>query len=143
MENRKMKITPLRSDMPVYSLAAAARILGVHPKTLKNYQDAGLVRPASRAGQTLFSENDIRWTGCLRSLIHDKKFGIPGLRKLLQVVPCWEAADCSAGRCGGCSVQVDWSAPRSLRLHQDGQPAAEPRIAAARVREGNSIHCLK
>lgn len=143
MENRKMKIMPLRPDMPVYPLGAAARILGVHPRTLRNYEHAGLVRPETRDGRSLYSENDLRWTGCLRRMIHGEKFGIRGLGKLLQLVPCWEAADCSIGRCGGCTAPVDWSAPRALHLYQQGQPAAAPRVAVGSTQVGNSIHCVK
>ncbi|MFH1215739.1 MAG: MerR family transcriptional regulator [Pseudomonadota bacterium] len=112
----KLKTKHSVSDQPVYSLKEAAELLHVHPQTLRKYQSEGLVKPVFHETRWMFSQKDILWTKCLRSMIHQKKLSIPGLKKLLHIVPCWMAATCPAETHCHCQAQVDWSQPRRLQL---------------------------
>lgn len=116
MNRTQSKIQPLRLDLPIYPLGVAAKLLDIHPRTLNNYQRENLVRPVQHGARTLFSENDIKWTECLRSIIHDKGISIPGLKKLLDIVPCWEINSCPEKIHCSCSALVDRSVSRTLRL---------------------------
>lgn len=139
----KLQIKPWASDLPVYSLKEAAQLLNVHPQTLRKYLAEELVRPVRQGSRWLFSQKDIMWTECLRSMIHTKKLSIPGLRKLLQLVPCWMAASCPVGIQCHCPAQVDWSQPRSLQL-AGGRSAACDKEAggqAAGADQGPSGTC--
>lgn len=126
MVRRKKAVSPISNDAPVFPIGVAASLIGVHARTLRIYEAEGLIRPAHKGKRRMFSQNDISWITCLRSIIHEQGISIPGLKKLLKLVPCWEVAECSFGGCGGCEASVDWAEPRSL--HQFGDD--EARVAA-------------
>ena len=47
-------------DEPVYTISVAARLVAVHPQTLRLYERFGLVRPArNRSNNRLYSDLDI------------------------------------------------------------------------------------
>ncbi|OKY76585.1 MAG: hypothetical protein BM485_05005 [Desulfobulbaceae bacterium DB1] len=123
MARKKTDIQPLRPDLPIYPIGVAAKLLNVHPRTLRIYEAEGLIKPAHRGSRRMFSPNDIRWIECLRSMIHDQGISIPGLKKLLSLIPCWEVGNCPPDICDGCNSRVDWSVPRSL--HRVGDKVAE------------------
>ncbi len=122
MVRKKHEIAPMRPDVPVYPIGVAARLLNVHPRTLRIYEKEGLIRPAHVGSRRLFSANDIQWITCLRSFIHDEGISIPGLKKLLALVPCHEIADCPAEVHECCEARVDMAVPRTL--HKVGDAAA-------------------
>jgi MerR family transcriptional regulator/heat shock protein HspR len=140
MDINKLQMKPSASDLPVYSLREAAQLLNVHPQTLRKYQAAGLVRPIRQGSRWLFSQKDVMWTECLRSMIHTKKLSIPGLRKLLQLVPCWMAASCPVEIQCHCPAQVDWSLPRRLQL-VGGRSAARDNETAGQADGPDQMPC--
>jgi MerR family transcriptional regulator/heat shock protein HspR len=99
------------NDLPAYPIGVAAQILGVHPRTLRLYEAAGLVCPKRRGIQRLFSNNDLRWILCIRRMIHDEGIGIAGIRRLLALAPCWEIVQCPADVRATCSAYRDRSVP--------------------------------
>ena len=129
MNGQQSKLRSFASDLPTYTLAEAAELLHVHPQTLRNYQAEGLVKPGRINGKLMFSDKDIRWIECLRSMIHEKKLSIPGLKKLLKLLPCWMVASCPVEVHYNCPAQVDWSLPR--RPHLPGSGSAPDRDDAA------------
>lgn len=112
----------MRPDVPVYPIGVAARLLNIHPRTLRIYEKEGLIEPAHVGSRRMFSANDIQWVTCLRSLIHDDGISIPGLKKLLNYAPCWELADCPPDVHECCEARVDRALPRTL--HRAGDTAA-------------------
>ena len=47
-------------DRPRYMISVAADLVGIHPQTLRIYEQKGLVRPKRTAGNTrLYSERDL------------------------------------------------------------------------------------
>jgi len=122
MARKKHEITPMRPDVPIYPIGVAARLLGVHPRTLRIYEKEGLINPKHVGSRRLFSANDIQWINCLRSFIHDEGISIPGLKKLLNLIPCWEVANCPADIHEHCEARVDMAAPKTL--HKVGDAAA-------------------
>jgi len=122
MARKKTEIMPMRPDVPVYPIGVAARLLGVHPRTLRIYEAEGLIHPTQVGSRRLFSANNIQWINCLRSFIHDEGVSIPGLKKLLNLVPCWEVANCPSEVHEQCEARVDRAAPRTL--HKVGDAAA-------------------
>ncbi len=107
-KSKRMKpgIMPPANE-PVYPIGVAARMLGVHPRTLRIYESEGLIRPRYKGGRRLFSQNDIQWTSCLRSMIHDDGISIPGIKKLLALVPCWEITECPPEIHENCEAKMD------------------------------------
>lgn len=126
---KKTAIQPLRPDLPIYPIGVAAKLLDVHPRTLRIYEEQGLITPAHRGTRRLYSLSDIKWITCLRSMIHDQGISIPGLKKLLALAPCWEIAECPAEVHEACEARIDKAPPRSM--HIAGDEEAEKKAKAA------------
>ena len=122
MARKRTEIQAIRSDVPIYPIGVAAKLLNVHPRTLRIYEEEGLIKPALVGNRRMFSANDIQWITCLRTFIHQEGISIPGLKKLLDFVPCWDVAGCPAEIHQQCAAQVDRAVPRTL--HPVGDPAA-------------------
>jgi MerR family transcriptional regulator, heat shock protein HspR len=93
------RIIPERIEMvderqAIFTIGVAAQMLGVHPRTLRIYEEAGLIRPQRKGKWRYFTLNDVRWIECLRSMIHDQGISIAAVVKLLQYTPCWNIAEC-------------------------------------------------
>lgn len=98
-------------ERPVYTIGTAAEILGVHPRTLRLYEDGGLIRPARKNNRRFYSGNDLKWISCVRYMIHEQGLNQEGLRRLLALIPCWEINACSEEARADCTAWFDRSAP--------------------------------
>ncbi len=98
-------------NTPLYTIGTAAELLSVHPRTLRLYEQGGLLKPARRNNRRFYSNNDLRWIQCIRYLIHQKGLNQEGLRRLLALIPCWEIRDCSKEERDNCTAYVDNTAP--------------------------------
>jgi MerR family transcriptional regulator, heat shock protein HspR len=116
MTKKKKPVEPLRKDMPVYTIGVASQLLDVHPRTLRIYEDEGLIKPHRQGTRRLYSPNDVQWISCLRSLIHDQGISIPGIRKLLRYATCYEISDCPEKVHCNCDAVVDKVIPKRVRL---------------------------
>ncbi len=132
---KKSTVHPLRDDTPIYPIGVAARLLDVHPRTLRIYEAEGLVKPFHKGSRRLFSSNDIKWISCIRSMIHEQGISIPGIKRLLALAPCWEIAECPDEVCDTCAAKVDRSAPRSLRKFGDAASEKKARDAEQEKKE--------
>jgi len=134
MERKKSQVEPLRKDLPIYPIGVAAKLLDIHPRTLRIYEEEGLIQPAREGNRRLYSTNDITWIGCLRRLIHEEGISIPGIKKLLRYATCYEIAECPKEVHCQCDAVVDRAIPRSLRLAGDAEEErkAKERDLAAR-----------
>ncbi|HEY7590748.1 MAG TPA: MerR family transcriptional regulator [Candidatus Limnocylindrales bacterium] len=71
---------------PVYVISVAASIVSVHPRTLRIYEDEGLVCPArTRTNIRLYSENDIRRVLWIRHLTQNLGVNLAGVRILFEL----------------------------------------------------------
>lgn len=84
----------VNENLPVYPMGIASKILDVHPRTLRIYEAEGLITPHRQGGKRFFSQSDLEWIQCLRSMIHDENISIQGVKKLLEYAPCWKIKDC-------------------------------------------------
>ena len=86
-----MRVTFRRPDprdpgRPVYVISVAASIVSVHPRTLRIYEDAGLVCPArTPTNIRLYSENDIRRVMWIRHLTQNLGVNLAGVRILFEL----------------------------------------------------------
>ena len=101
----------LDKGRPVYTIGTAAELLGVHPRTLRLYEDGGLLRPARKNNRRFYSAKDLQWIGCVRYLLHEKGLNQEGLRRLLALIPCWEIQGCSPEARETCASCSDRSTP--------------------------------
>ena len=95
----------------VYPIGIAARLLAVHPRTLRLYEAAGLIFPARRGRRRYYSNNDLKWIRCLREIIHQQKISIPALRMLLASYPCYEIKGCPPEVRNSCSAYLNRGVP--------------------------------
>ena len=71
---------------PVYVISVAASMVRVHPRTLRIYEDEGLICPArTPTNIRLFSENDIRRVLWIRHLTQDRGVNLAGIRLLFEL----------------------------------------------------------
>jgi MerR family transcriptional regulator/heat shock protein HspR len=83
-----MATRPLDRDpeRPVYVISVAASIVSVHPRTLRIYEDEGLIAPArTPTNIRLYSENDIRRVLWIRHLTQDRGVNLAGVRILFEL----------------------------------------------------------
>jgi MerR family transcriptional regulator/heat shock protein HspR len=96
---------------PIFPISVAAKLLDVHPRTLRIYEEEGLLKPARQGNKRFFSNDDIEWVSCLRKLIHEEGISIPGVKKLLELTPCWQIKNCPEDIRTSCTAFVDNSTP--------------------------------
>ena len=89
---------------PVYQISVAAQQVGLSARTLRIYEGEGLLRPARKpdSNQRLYSDQDLVWIRCISELIHGHSLTTAGIRRLLDLIPCWEVKHCPediASRC--------------------------------------------
>ena len=71
---------------PVYVISVAATLVSVHPRTLRIYEDEGLLCPArTPTNIRLYSENDIRRILWMRHLTRDRGVNLAGIRILFEL----------------------------------------------------------
>ena len=127
MISTKERMEPIKKDLPLYTISVAAHLLDLHPRTLRIYEEEGLVNPQRRGTRRLYSANDLQWVRCLRSLIHDEGISIPGIKKLLRNATCYQIADCPEEICSRCEAVVDQVIPHGLHLAGDSASAENNR----------------
>ncbi len=73
-------------ERPVYVISVAASIVSVHPRTLRIYEDEGLIAPArTPTNIRLFSEDDIRRVLWIRHLTRERGVNLAGVRILFEL----------------------------------------------------------
>jgi len=99
------------SDKPIFPISVAAKLLDVHPRTLRIYEEEGLLHPVRRGNKRYFSQDNIEWVRCLRKMIHEEGISIPGVKRLLDLIPCWELKKCPRTVRLSCTAFMDRSLP--------------------------------
>lgn len=138
MTKKKVDIQPISADTAVYSIGVAAKILNVHPRTLRIYENEGLIKPARNGNRRFFSQNDVTWIACIRKMIHEDGISIPGIKKLLRFAPCWEITDCPRDVCESCTAQVDVAVPKKLRIAGDKEAERQAKLEEIESRRKNN-----
>lgn len=81
--------SPEAADAPeegLYIISVAARILRMHPQTLRKYERAGLVRPTRTIGMLrLYSERDIAKLRMIKHLVDNARLNLAGVEMAMAV----------------------------------------------------------
>jgi MerR family transcriptional regulator, heat shock protein HspR len=73
-------------DRPRYMISVAADLVGMHPQTLRIYEQKGLVRPKRTAGNTrLYSESDLERLRVVQKLTTDLGLNLAGVETVLRL----------------------------------------------------------
>ncbi|WP_457567794.1 heat shock protein transcriptional repressor HspR [Desulfurobacterium sp.] len=71
---------------PVYMISVVAKLVGVHPQTLRFYENEGLLKPSRTEGKTrLYSEADLKRARRIVSLTRDRGVNVAGVELILNM----------------------------------------------------------
>ncbi len=101
----------IQSQKALYPIGIVAELLNIHPRTLRIYEQEGLIKPARRGGKRYYSNNDLQWLKCLRKLLGDEGLNIAGIKKLLTVAPCWKIRGCEEEKRKECPAILNFPVP--------------------------------
>ena len=75
-----------RASRPVYVISVAASLAGCHPRTLRIYEEEGLVDPVrTQTNIRLYSDDDLRRVRAIRYLTQVRGVNLAGVKLLLQL----------------------------------------------------------
>jgi len=78
--------TVIDKDTPVYMISIVAKIAGVHPQTLRFYENEGLIKPSRTEGKTrLYSERDLIRIKRIVSLTRERGVNVAGTHLILKL----------------------------------------------------------
>lgn len=73
-------------DRPRYMISVAAGLVGMHPQTLRMYEQKGLVRPRRTPGNTrLYSEGDVERLRLIQRLTSELGLNLAGVEHVLRL----------------------------------------------------------
>jgi MerR family transcriptional regulator/heat shock protein HspR len=71
---------------PVYVISIAARMVDMHPQTLRLYERLGLLKPARQGLNRLYSEYDIERLRQIQRLTQDLGVNLAGVEVILKLL---------------------------------------------------------
>ena len=74
----------MSDDRPRYMISVAAELVGMHPQTLRIYEQKGLVNPKRTAGNTrLYSDADVERLRLIQRLTTDWGLNLAGVERVM------------------------------------------------------------
>ena len=74
------------SERPIYMISVAAELVGMHPQTLRMYEQKGLVQPQRTAGNTrLYSDVDLERLRLIQRLTNELGLNLAGVEHVLRL----------------------------------------------------------
>ena len=76
----------MTDDSPRYMISVAAELVGMHPQTLRMYEQKGLVQPGRTAGNTrLYSDADVERLRLIQRLTTELGLNLAGVESVLRL----------------------------------------------------------
>ena len=73
-------------ERPRYMISVAAELVGMHPQTLRIYEQKGLVNPQRTAGNTrLYSDADVERLQLIQRLTTELRLNLAGVERVLHM----------------------------------------------------------
>ena len=70
----------------LFFISMAARMLGMHPQTLRKYERLGLVRPTRTIGSMrIYSRDELERLKLIKRLVDDSGINLAGVQRLLSI----------------------------------------------------------
>jgi MerR family transcriptional regulator, heat shock protein HspR len=84
---------------PVYMIGIAAELIGVHPQTLRMYEQKGLLRPRKSIKNTrLYSQEDVDLGRYIQRLTQEMGTNLAGVKRILDLERKLERAEAENAR---------------------------------------------
>ena len=73
-------------DQDLYLISMAARMLGMHPQTLRKYERLGLIQPTRTIGSMrLYSRDELERLRLIKRMVDDAGINLAGVQRLLSI----------------------------------------------------------
>ena len=73
-------------EQELYLISMAARMLGMHPQTLRKYERLGLLKPTRTIGSMrLYSRQELERLKVIKRLVDDGGINLAGVQRLLSI----------------------------------------------------------
>jgi MerR family transcriptional regulator, heat shock protein HspR len=73
-------------EQDFYFISTAARLLGMHPQTLRKYERLGLVQPTRTLGSMrLYSRDELERLRLIKRLVDDAGINLAGVQRLMSI----------------------------------------------------------
>jgi MerR family transcriptional regulator/heat shock protein HspR len=73
-------------DEDLYFISMAARMLGMHPQTLRKYERLGLIQPTRTIGSMrIYSRDELERLKLIKRLVDDSGINLAGVQRLLSI----------------------------------------------------------
>ncbi len=73
-------------DQDLFFISVAARMLGMHPQTLRKYERLGLIQPSRTIGSMrLYSREELERIKLIKRLVDDGGINLAGVQRLLSI----------------------------------------------------------
>ncbi len=72
-------------DEPCYVISVAAKLVDLHPQTLRRYEEIGLIKPARASGRRLYSLRDLERLRKINRLVNDLGVNLAGVEVILNM----------------------------------------------------------
>jgi MerR family transcriptional regulator, heat shock protein HspR len=77
---------PFSEDQGVFMISVAARLAGMHPQTLRIYEERGLIKPARSPKQTrLYSQRDVERLRRIQEMTTELGMNLAGVERVLSL----------------------------------------------------------
>lgn len=138
-------MTPRYSE-PLFVISVAARLVEMHPQTLRKYEREGLVAPSRTTGNLrLYSDRDIERLRQVKYLVEERGLNLAGVQLALdltaqirdlrkRIVPGTGTPGNGAARVGDGAIRGSGDATVALRRELDGVLAMLGYVEEADVR---------
>src|SRR5438045_4398176 len=78
--------TQLSMQTDLYFISTAARLLDMHPQTLRKYERLGLVRPTRTIGSMrIYSREELERLRVIKHLVEEAGINLAGVQRLLSI----------------------------------------------------------
>src|SRR5215218_9020225 len=99
---------PARYSEPLFVISVAARLVEMHPQTLRKYEREGLIAPSRTTGNLrLYSDQDIERLRQVKYLVEERGLNLAGVQLALELTARLLALRGQVGGMSDASVDAD------------------------------------
>jgi MerR family transcriptional regulator/heat shock protein HspR len=114
-------VLAMSAEQDHYFISMAARLLDMHPQTLRKYERLGLVRPSRTMGSMrLYSRDELERLRLIKHLVDEAGINLAGVQRLLSIAEAVQRI-------------------QPLMLEQSSRPDARRRLALEIKRIGEMV----